>query len=97
MENKSTLNILLKVGFLEGLSYLLLLFIAMPLKYFADMPMSVRYVGMVHGVLFVAFVVFLFQGTVQYKWSIKKFALGFILSLLPFGTFYLEKTLKKEA
>ncbi|MBL7883405.1 MAG: DUF3817 domain-containing protein [Bacteroidia bacterium] len=97
MENKNTLTILLKVGFAEGLSYLLLLFIAMPLKYYADTPLPVRYVGMIHGVLFVAFIVFLFQGMLQYKWSVKIFAIGFLLSLLPFGTFYLEKLLKKNA
>jgi integral membrane protein len=45
------------VAWIEGLSYVALLFIAMPLKYFADLPLAVRVVGMAHGVLFIAYVV----------------------------------------
>ena len=88
-------NIFLKVGFAEGISYLILLFIAMPLKYFMEMPMPVKIVGMAHGVLFVAFCLLLLMATIKYKWSIKLAIIGFLLSLVPFGTFYLERILKK--
>ena len=96
MENDNKLfNIFLKVGFLEGVSYLILLFIAMPLKYFMEMQSPVRIVGMAHGVLFIAFCILLLMATIKYKWSIKLATIGFLLSFLPFGTFYLERILKK--
>jgi integral membrane protein len=89
-------NIFLKVGFAEGVSYLVLLFIAMPLKYFMAMPMPVKFVGMAHGVLFIAFGILLLMATIKYKWSIKMATIGFLLSFLPFGTFYLERILKNK-
>ena len=85
-----------QIAFYEGISYLLLLFVAMPLKYFAGMPMAVRIVGSLHGALFVAFVAALLWVMSRYKknivWGIK----AFISSLLPFGTFYMEKFWKQE-
>ena len=93
---KSTLGRFRLVGVLEGISYLLLLGIAMPLKYWADKPDAVKYVGWAHGVLFVAFCALLVQVWIQYKWSFLKATGAFIASLLPFGTFYLDKKLKKE-
>ena len=98
MENTDNklFNIFLKVGFAEGVSFLILLFIAMPLKYFMAMPMPVKIAGMAHGVLFVAFCLLLLMATIKYKWSIKMAIIGFLLSFLPFGTFYLERILKKQ-
>lgn len=84
------------IGILEGISYVVLLFVAMPLKYFANMPNAVKYVGWAHGVLFVAFGLFLIKVWEQYKWSFGKATLAFIASLVPFGTFWLDKQLKKE-
>jgi integral membrane protein len=94
--DKKALNVLLKVGFAEGVSFLVLLCIAMPLKYIGHMPTPVRVVGMLHGVLFVWFSIALLQAKMAYGWSIKKAAIGFLLSFLPFGTFFLDRTLKKE-
>ena len=94
--DKKALNVLLKVGFAEGISFLILLGIAMPLKYIGHMPTPVRVVGMLHGVLFVWFSIALLQAKMAYGWSIKKAAIGFLLSFLPFGTFFLDRTLKKE-
>ena len=85
-----------QIGIMEGISYLVLLLIAMPLKYFADVPAAVKYVGWAHGVLFVSFGLMLLKVWVKYKWSFKKTTLAFIASLLPFGTFVLDKRLKKE-
>lgn len=81
------------VAILEGISFLVLLGIAMPLKYYADTPGPVRVVGMLHGVLFVLYVMLLIQATFTYKWTPWKAVLGFIASLVPFGTFYADKKL----
>ena len=84
------------IGVLEGISYLILLGIAMPLKYLADFPHAVKYTGWAHGVLFVLFGVLLLKVWIEYKWSFKKTAVAFVASLLPFGTFVLDRKLKKE-
>ncbi|WP_026462097.1 DUF3817 domain-containing protein [Adhaeribacter aquaticus] len=84
------------IGILEGISYLILLFIAMPLKYLAQIPEPVKYVGWVHGVLFVLFCLALLQVWVLRKWSFLKVVGAFVASLLPFGTFILDKRLRKE-
>lgn len=93
--SSNVLNQFRVIALLEGLSFLILLFFAMPLKYFADQPMAVKYVGMAHGVLFIAYVAWLVVCHITYHWSIK-FSIGaFLASLLPFGTFVLEKKLKQ--
>ncbi len=84
------------IAFLEGLSYILLLFIAMPLKYIFDMPAPVKYVGWAHGVLFMAYVALLLICGIQYKWTIKRMAFYFVASLLPFLPFFVERKLKQE-
>ena len=83
------------VGFLEGLSFLLLVFIAMPMKYIWDQPLLVKYVGMGHGVLFVAFLAVLFVVCEKQKWSLNMFVLGLIASIMPFGPFVFDHKLKK--
>jgi integral membrane protein len=75
----------------EGISLLILLFIAMPLKYIWDDPSWVRMVGMIHGVLFVAYVAWAIWVYLELKWSLKTLALVIIASIIPFGTFYVEK------
>jgi len=80
----------------EGVSYLILLLIAMPLKYFGGKPAAVNYVGWAHGLLFVIYGFLLLQVWIQYRWSFLKAALAFIAALLPFGTFVLDRILKKE-
>lgn len=87
---KSALGRLRIIAFLEGISFLVLLGIAMPLKYFAGLPQAVRVVGMAHGVLFVLFVLLLIQVAIEKSWSFKKSALSFVSSLVPFGTFYAD-------
>lgn len=81
------------VAILEGISYLLLLFVAMPAKYLAGQPELVRYTGMVHGWLFVLYVFILVLLHFRCRWSLQKTMLGFVLSLVPFGTFYAERKL----
>ena len=83
-----------KVAFWEGVSYLVLLFVAMPMKYLAGYPQAVRIVGMAHGVLFVMFCLIL-AGLLRRKEFTFNFSVfAFIMSLLPFGTFYLEGKIK---
>ena len=83
------------VALLEGISYLILLFICMPLKYIAHYKEAVLYFGWIHGALFVAFMILLLQVWIKYKWSFGKVVFAFVMSLLPFGTFILDKRLKK--
>ena len=83
------------IALLEGISYLLLLFIAMPIKYWLDEPIVVKYVGMGHGVLFILFIIILAVASIQYKWKLPFITFAFIASLIPFGTFYLDVKLKK--
>lgn len=90
------LNRFLKVGLAEGISFILLVGIAMPLKYGAGILQPVRVVGMLHGVLFILYGLFLLQVTIHYKWSFKKASLAFLLSFVPLGTFFLERLLQKE-
>lgn len=78
------------VAFLEGLSLVLLLFVAMPLKYMADMPAMVRIVGMGHGLLFIAYVVYVILAKAEFKWTIGKTLLALVLSIVPFGTFWAD-------
>jgi integral membrane protein len=80
------------IAFLEGCSFILF-GITMPLKYVLKMPKPNYFVGMAHGVLFIAYVVLLALVVIQYKWSFKKAILAFLASFVPFGTFYADKKL----
>ena len=74
----------------EGISLLILLFIAMPLKYIWEYPQAVEVVGMIHGILFIAYVAWAIWVYLVLKWSIKILALVIVASIIPFGTFYIE-------
>jgi len=93
---KNPISRLRTVGTYEGLSYLILLGIGMPLKYMLDMPEVVKYVGWAHGVLFILYMIAVLQVTLVHRWSIGKVAAAVIASLLPFGPFILDKKLLKE-
>ena len=93
---KSSLGLLRIVGILEGISYLILLFIAMPLKYVAGLPIFVRVFGMAHGLLFILFLLMLFIVWVKYRWSLTRVIGAFFASLLPFGNFILDARLRRE-
>ncbi|NRF41909.1 DUF3817 domain-containing protein [Pedobacter foliorum] len=92
----NTLSIFRKVAVAEGLSYVFLVFIAMPLKYWADLPLAVKYTGWAHGVLFVLYMVILIMAWQEYKWNLKKVVLIGFASLLPFAPFLVDKRLKKD-
>ncbi|MCF6312809.1 MAG: DUF3817 domain-containing protein [Verrucomicrobiales bacterium] len=78
----------------EGVSFLILLFIAMPLKYFADMPLAVKWVGWAHGALFVILCVLLLFGLISKSIDFKRSVLIFVCSLIPFGPFVINHKLK---
>jgi len=84
------------VALIEGISYVLLLAIAMPLKYFFDFPYAVKVVGWAHGVLFMLYVVLLVLCWIKYKWTFGRVFLYFIASLLPILPFIVERKLKQE-
>ena len=84
------------VSLAEGVSYLALLGVAMPLKYAAGMPMAVSVAGMVHGLLFVAFVMSLFAVATADQWRMKRSAIAMVAALLPFGAFWLERRLRRS-
>ena len=79
------------ISLLEGLSLLALLFVAMPLKYVWGNPEYVRVVGMAHGLLFVAYILFAIMTKFELNWKIKTLFIVFAASVIPFGTFYVDK------
>jgi integral membrane protein len=80
----------------EGASYILLVFIAMPLKYGIGWDLPVRYVGMIHGVLFIMYCLALFLTRNVVPWSFPRGIVLFIASLVPFGTIWADRRLKEE-
>ena len=93
---KTSIGKLRLIGFFEGMSFLVLLFIAMPLKYYADMPMPNKIIGMAHGILFCAYLYFLYEASSEDKWSPKEIIIGVLASIVPFGTFYADKKVFKK-
>jgi len=85
------------IALLEGISFLVLLGIAMPVKYILGFPILVKYVGWAHGLLFVLYGIGLVQCAAEYSWGFNKIVIAFVASLVPFGTFWLDKQLKEEA
>ncbi len=83
------------IGLIEGISFLLLLFVAMPMKYLMDIPGPVTVVGMIHGVLFGLFFVALVWAAIKHRWSILWVIAAFIAASVPFGTFVMDARLKK--
>jgi integral membrane protein len=91
------LKIFRTISFAEGISLLTLLFIAMPLKYFMGMPEIVKVVGWVHGILFIIYVGTLIMVQVTQRWPFIFLLAAFAASVIPFGTFVLDKQLRKKA
>lgn len=91
---KTRIGWLRVVGFFEGMSMLILVFIAMPLKYFYDEPEMVRIVGSIHGGLFLLFVAHVIITSITFNWKFTSITWKLLLaSILPFGTFYVDKTI----
>ena len=84
------------VALLEGSSFLVLLFVAMPLKYLAGLPLAVRIVGLVHGLLFLVFLAALYRAGRARRWPLHRWVIAFISSVVPFGTFVFDRSLRRE-
>ena len=76
---------------LEGVSYILLLFIAVPIKYLFNDPTYVKLLGMPHGILFVGYIILSVVGKNKFNWSYFEFFIISAASLVPFGTFYVDR------
>lgn len=79
------------VALLEGTSLLLLLLFAIPMKYIFQIPIFVQMIGMAHGVLFIAYIIMAIMLKIECNWTFKKFGIISVASVVPFGTFYVDK------
>ena len=93
---KSNIGRLRIIGFLEGVSYLLLMGVAMPLKYIWDMPEANISVGYAHGILFVLYCALVLPAKLEFNWNFKTTFLVLFASLLPFGTFVADYKIFKK-
>jgi len=84
------------IAFIEGVSYLLLLLVAMPLKYLAGMPGAVKTVGWIHGALFMLYLLSVAEVTVRRRWPFTLSLVALAASLIPLGTFALDPRLRRE-
>jgi len=85
------------IAIAEGISFLVLLGIAMPLKYFAGMPLAVRIVGSLHGALFVLYLIATYRAANYGKWTMLRIFEALFATIFPLGPFILEWKLKREA
>jgi integral membrane protein len=93
---KTPIGRLRAVGLLEGTSFLVLLFIAMPLKYAAGMPLAVKLAGWAHGVLFMIYLLVLGHSASTLRWPLMRVGAAFMAGLLPFGPFVLDARLRRD-
>jgi integral membrane protein len=91
---KTPIGRLRAMGFLEGASFLVLLVIAMPLKYMAGLPQAVSAVGMLHGILFVLYLFAIANALIVRHLTFKTSLLAFIVAFVPFGPFLLDRRLR---
>src|SRR5882762_11587060 len=95
-DNRKLLHRLRMIGIAEGCSFLVLVLIAMPLKYLFHYPQAVQIFGWVHGVLFVSYLIFALLVKINLKKPFVFLIKAFFASILPCGTFIFDKQLKKE-
>ncbi len=93
---KSPVGRMRLIGMCEGVSFLLLMGVAMPLKYFAGLPAAVTWTGWLHGILFVCYGLAIFAALAGGRISFGKSALAFVASLIPLGPFLIDRKLAEE-
>ena len=93
---KTSIGRLRAVALVEGISFLVLLGVAMPLKYLAGLPQAVTVVGWLHGLLFITFCIALTQAHHEAKWTVWRTGGVLVAALLPFGPFVIDGRLRKE-
>ena len=84
------------IGLAEGISLLLLMGIAMPLKYMMGMPEATKVIGMIHGLLFVVYVLLVIMAAIELNWKFKRTFFLLIASVIPFGTIYADRKIFKQ-
>jgi len=94
METRLIIQRLRIAGLMEGSSFLLLIFAAMPMKYLLDMPIAVKWVGWLHGILFIIFCWLLVQTVIAARWKLSEGMIVLLAALVPFGPFIIDKRLK---
>lgn len=93
---RSRISTLRLIGFIEGVSFLVLLLIAMPLKYYLDLPLAVKITGWIHGVLFMLYILAVLMAIKPMKWNLLWVLIALGASLIPLGTFVLDRSLKRR-
>ena len=78
------------IALLEGISYVLLLGIATPIKYLSNDPQYVKLLGMPHGILFILYLIFAFWLRPDFNWNKRQFIWVILASIIPFGTLYID-------
>jgi integral membrane protein len=94
---KTTIGRFRFIGFIEGVSLLSLLFIAMPLKYAAGFPEAVRVVGPLHGFCFILYLLVIAYTTFKIRWSLKWIVSAVAVAFIPFGNIILDTFLKRSS
>jgi integral membrane protein len=84
------------LGAVEGISFLVILFVTMPLKYIWEMPEPNKIVGMAHGILFIAYCLLVVIVGYRFKWKLLTIFWALLASIIPFGTFVADKKIFKE-
>jgi integral membrane protein len=84
------------ISYLEGISYLLILFVTMPLKYIFESPEPNKVIGMAHGVLFLLYIVFAIVVKFEKQWNTKTLMIVLVCSIIPFGTFWMDRKYLKK-
>ena len=90
------IKILRFTGITEGISFLVLLLIAMPMKYYLGLPLAVKVVGWMHGVLFILYILAVLGAIKAMRWNWFDVLVALAASLIPFGTLLLDKSWKRK-
>ena len=85
-----------RIAYAESISFLVLMLIAMPMKYIAHMPIATKIMGMIHGVLFIVFIFAITAVAIDRQWEKKRLFLGYLASVLPFGAFILDRKIFRD-
>lgn len=93
---KKTFHWFRKIAIAEGVSFLVLLLIAMPLKYMASLPIAVTIAGSLHGILFISFMILAREVQTDYNKDFRWLGKAFLASIIPAGTFIMDRQWKKE-
>lgn len=94
MKNIASLRV---VTFLEGISFLALLLVAMPLKYLFNLPLAVQVAGGLHGLLFLGLGLSLYQAHVDHGWRLSRLVLLFLISFVPGSFFWMDRRIVEWA